>query len=150
MIVADAPPAVAVTVTGAVVPTALVVTVKYAVEFAPAAIVSDAGTITFALLEVSVTTVPPAGATPAVKTLICAVVPLGMVDGEQVIDMGLSALTVKTVETVTLSCTALIVMFWLVVGLVVVIEKVVLAEPAGTVTVAGTVAVEFDEVTATE
>jgi len=80
-----------------------VVTVKYEVELAPATIVTVAGTMTFGLEEVRETTTPPAGAIPAVNTLIWAVVPLGMVDGVQVIVMGLSALMTSVVETVTLS-----------------------------------------------
>jgi hypothetical protein len=116
------------------------------VELAPAAIVTVAGTITFALVDVNVTTVPPAGATAAMKTLICAVDPLGIVVGEQVIVIWLSALTVNVAEALTLSAVPLIVRVTFAVGFVVVIAKVVLEDPAGTVTVAGTWAVPFDDV----
>lgn len=69
-IVPENPFSVAVTVTGVVAATELVVTVKYELEFAPAAIVTVEGTTTLGSDDVSVTTIPPAGAIPAVKTLI--------------------------------------------------------------------------------
>jgi hypothetical protein len=50
----------------------------------------------------------------------------------------LSALTVNVAEALTLSAVPLIVRVTFAVGFVVVIAKVVLEDPAGTVTVAGT------------
>lgn len=72
--VAELPAVVAVIVADEFVPTALVVTLNVA-EVAPEATVTEAGTVTEALDEVSVTTCPLAGAAALILTVPVSVVP---------------------------------------------------------------------------
>jgi len=136
-------------VTEVFVATGVVVTVKVALV-APAATVTEAGTVAAALPEVSATTWPPAGAGDARATVPVELVPPVTVDGLTVMVTWLAAFTVKLAEVEAPLRVAVMLPVWLVETVFVVTVKVALVAPAATVTVAGTVAAVRPEVRLTE
>jgi hypothetical protein len=140
--VAVTPPYVAVIVTGVLAATPVVVMVNAGETVAPAATVTEAGTVAAALLLVSVTTVPPADAAPFSVTVFKVVdAPPKTDDGDRVTADGLGGCTVKVAVAVTPPYAAVIVT-----GVLAATADVLMVNagetdaPAATVTVAGTVA----------
>jgi len=89
-------------VTGVAELTELVLMVNTGETEAPAATVTEAGTVAAALLLVSVTTAPPAGAGPLSVTVFKVVdVPPKTDDGDKVTNDGLGGCKVKLPITVT-------------------------------------------------
>jgi hypothetical protein len=129
-----------------------VVTVKVAVE-APAATVTDAGTVAAAVFEEeSVTAAPPAAAMPVSVTVPVELVPPSTLAGARVTDVSAAGVTVSVAVWVTPAQTAVIVTEVEEATPSVVTVKVFVEAPAGTVTEAGTVAApvfEEDSVTTT-
>jgi len=113
---------------------------KNVAELAPAATVADVGTPKLALLLVRAMAVPPEGAAPDRETVQVAdaapVIVVGVHD--KALNCGAGGWTVTVVVTLSLPV-AVIVTGWLAVTEPAVARKVVLVEPAGTVTEAGTV-----------
>ena len=136
-------PSLAVIVADVDVVTAVVVTGKVAIN-APAGTVTFAGTETAVLLLDSATAHPPAGAAVVRRTVPCEAVPpvtvVGLTDTVESDVDGVADVTVSVALAVAPSYVALMVAGVDAVTLVVLIEKVPLVDPAGTVTLAGTVA----------
>lgn len=136
----ETPPLVAVIVTAVTAVTVDVVTVNVAVV-APAATVTEAGTVAATLLDASVTTMPPAGAADNKVTV-------PVLDVPPVTDVGFKATVLSTGAVIPRDADWLIAPFVAVIVLavfaataVVVTVKVAVVEPAATVTLDGTVAV---------
>jgi hypothetical protein len=118
--------------------TGLVVTVKVAVVV-PAATVTDAGTWAAAvLLEVNVTTAPPAGAGPSRVIVPVEGAPPTTEIGSRPTEVRAGAVTVKVAVRVTLLKTAVIVTSVSALTPAVAAVKVAVVAPAATVTDAGT------------
>ena len=140
-------------VTSVEAPTAVVVTLKFALV-APAATVTLAGRLATArLLLDSVTTAPPAGAAPVNVAVPCDALPpvtlvglSAMLDSEGPPGGGGGALDGVTVSDVLAlrRRRPLIVAVVVAVTDAVVIGNVAVAAPAGTVTLAGTLAAAFE------
>jgi hypothetical protein len=125
-------------VTGVSAATGNVVAVKVPVV-APAATVTDAGTEAAAvLLEVRVTTAPPAGAGLASVTVPVEDVPPSTEAGDTATERRAAAVTVRTTGRLTLLKVAVIVTGVFVATPTVVAVKVAVVAPAATVTDAGT------------
>jgi len=147
------PPNAPVIVTSVEAPTAVVVTLKFALV-APAATVTLAGRLATArLLLDSVTTAPPAGAAPVNVAVPCDALPpvtlvglSAMLDSEGPPGGGGGALDGVTVSDVLAlrRRRPLIVAVVVAVTDAVVIGNVAVAAPAGTVTLAGTLAAAFE------
>jgi len=136
------PPYVAEIVTAVLAATAVVVIVNAGETDAPAATVTEAGTVAAGLLLVSVTTAPPAGANPLSVTVFKVVgVPPKIVPGDNVRPDGLGGCTVKMPVEVTPPYVAEIVTAVLAATAeVVMLNAGETDAPAVTVTEAGTVA----------
>jgi len=141
-------PRVAVIVAVAFVATPVVVTVNVAVV-APDATVTEAGTVALALFEASVTDVPPAPAALATVTVPVDDVPPVTVVGLSPTVTPLPAATVSAADLVPPLAAAVIFPVTFVLVAVVVTVKFAVEAPAGTVTVAGTVAFAFADVSVT-
>jgi len=150
-VVGEVPFAVAVMVDVPFVATATVVTLNVAVV-APPATDTDAGTVTAALLEVNVTVKPAVGATEPSVTVPVEPSPPTTVVGLTETDATVGAVTARVVVA---ECVPKLVVVAVIVSLsfaataTVVTVNVVLLEPAGTVTDAGTVAFLLLDVRAT-
>ena len=129
-------------ITGVLVPTAVVAIVKLGDTVAPAATVTVAGGVAAPALLASVTTAPPAGAGPfSVTVFPVTAVPPVTVPTVTVTTVGTGGCTVSIPVAFAPPYVAVIVTEVLVPTAVVVIEKAAdTVAPAGTVTVAGTVA----------
>ena len=129
-------------VTGKVA-TGKVATGKVAIN-APAGTVTFAGTETAVLLLDSATAHPPAGAAVVRRTVPCEAAPpvtvVGLTDTAESDVEGVADVTVSVALAVAPPYVAVMVAGVDAVSLVVLIEKVPLVAPAGTVTLAGTVA----------
>jgi len=146
-----APPNAPVIVTAVETLTALVVTLKVALV-APAATVTLAGTVaTVVLLLDSATTAPPAGAALVSVAVPCAALPPTTLVGLSVIadsadaagGGAAAAFTVSEVEALNRNSPEIVTAVSAVTD-VVAMGNVALAAPAGTVTLAGTVAFAFE------
>jgi hypothetical protein len=132
---------VAVTVVAA--PGVLIVNVA---EVAPAGMVTVVGTVAAALLEESVTTLPPLGAALLRVTVPTDVLPPTTVEGDKTRPCKRGVRMVKFAASETVPWVALIVAFTFAGTEVVVIVKSAEAAPPGTVTLEGTVALATFEV----
>jgi hypothetical protein len=138
--VAEAVPDFAVNVAFVVVVTAEVVIANVALV-APAATVTEVGTAALVLLDVKVTTRPPVGAGPSSAMVPVEVSVPGTVVGDTVNPANpTEGEIVSVVVADAVPIFAVIVDVAAVVTVVVVAVKLTVDEPAGTVTVAGTVA----------
>jgi len=132
-------PLVAVIVTAVTAVTDVVVTVNVAVV-APAATVTLAGTVAAALLDASVTTMPPAGAAADSVTVPVLETPPATDVGFNVTDVSDAAVIVRLAVWEAPDNVAVIVLAEFAATAVVVTVNVAVVEPAATVTLAGTVA----------
>ncbi len=130
------------------VDTPTVVTVNVAVV-APAAIVTEAGTVALVLLDVSVTTRPFVGAGPLMVAVPVEDVPPTTDVGETAMLVRVGTVMVRVAVLDVPANVPVIVTEVLVDTAVVVIANVALLDPAATVTVAGRVALVLLELSAT-
>ena len=112
----------------------------------PAATVTVDGSVAEVLLEETVTAIPPVGAAPLIVTVPSAFVPPPTDVGATVMLVRVAGVTVRVAVLLTEAAVAVIVTDVELVTALVVIENVAVLDPAGTVTLAATVAVELLDV----